>query len=220
MSAITLTGTQALGSFFGVVASSRSYLNLLYLLLAFPLGVAYFCFLTVGWSLGLGLLIVWIGLIVLLAVLLLSWLFATFERQQAIFLLGAEVQPMTQNQPVQEPNLWERLKAFLTNRVTWTGMVFLAVKFPLGVASFVLAVVGLSVSLACLLAPFYYRWDPPDLYWWLVDTLPEALLCSLLGAILLILTLHLLNGVAWVWKSLAVILLGQSRRDDATPQAA
>ena len=109
-----------------------------------------------------------------------------------------------------DESVWNRFVAFLSNRVTWTGMVFLLLKFPLGVASFIVAITSLSISVSCLLAPFYYRWNRPDFSFWVVDTLPEALLCSLIGAIFLILSLHLLNGLAWVWKGLSRMLLGQS----------
>jgi len=43
------SGTQ----FFGVAAREGTYLNIIYLLLAFPLGCAYFVFLVTGLSLGL-----------------------------------------------------------------------------------------------------------------------------------------------------------------------
>ena len=156
-------------------------------------------------------MIIWIGLIVLAVVLGGSWLFSAFERQQAIYLLGAEVSPMWPVANTGNESVWKRFVAFLGNRVTWTGMVFLLLKFPLGVASFVVAITSLSLSISLLLAPLYYRWDRPDLGFWVVDTLPEALLCSLIGALLLIVSLHLLNGLAWVWKGLSRVLLGQSR---------
>jgi len=44
--------------FFGVVADPQSYLNIFYLLLAFPLGIAYFVFLVTGISVGTGLIII------------------------------------------------------------------------------------------------------------------------------------------------------------------
>jgi hypothetical protein len=203
-----------LRSFFGVVTKGRSYLNILYLLLAFPLGIAYFIFLSFGWSFGLGTLIIWIGLFVLLAVLGLSWLLSAFERQQAIHLLGAEVEPMwpaaDETSELDQPRSnWDRFKDFLSNKVTWTGMVFLLLKFPLGIASFVAAVTALSVSFSFLLMPFFYRWDAASIGFWDVDTLPEALLCTILGALLLVVSLHLLNGLAWVWRGLSRALLGQ-----------
>ena len=46
--------------FFGVIAEPQSYINILYLLLAFPLGIAYFVFLVTGISVGAGLIIIWV----------------------------------------------------------------------------------------------------------------------------------------------------------------
>ena len=40
---------------FGPATERQTYLNLLYLLLSFPLGIAYFVFLTTGLSLGTGI---------------------------------------------------------------------------------------------------------------------------------------------------------------------
>src|SRR5438309_5628057 len=55
--------------FFGVVILPQTYLNLTYLLLAFPLGTAYFILLVTGFSLGLGLMVTLVGVPVLLATL-------------------------------------------------------------------------------------------------------------------------------------------------------
>jgi hypothetical protein len=41
--------TNILVKFFGVAARSQTYLNLLYLFLAFPLGLAYFIFLVTAY---------------------------------------------------------------------------------------------------------------------------------------------------------------------------
>ena len=139
-----------LGPFFGVVVRGRSYLNAVYNLLAFTLGVGYFVFLFVGLSLGFGLLIIWVGVIVLAGVLLLSWGLSAFERQQAILLLGATIGPMG-SKPADKSPAMAWMKAFLSNRVTWTGPMFLFLKFPLGLFSFVFAIgVGtVIVLLAC-----------------------------------------------------------------------
>lgn len=216
MTTTTLTPQRALSSFFGVAIKGRSYLNVLYLLLAFPLGIAYFVFLAVGWSVGLGTLIIWVGLFILLAVLGLSWLLSAFERQQAIHLLGVEVEPMWSERAERAHSRWGTFLSFFGQKVTWTGMLFLLLKFPLGVASFVVAVTTLSVSGSLLLAPMHYRWDTIHFLHWSIDTLPEALLCSLAGALLLLVSLHLMNGVAWVWKSLSRLLLGAAAAQAAS----
>src|SRR5436305_4202051 len=85
---------QAIIGFLKAPLTLRSYANLAYLLLAFPLGLAYFLFLVVGLSVGFGLAIVWVGVPILFLVLLGSWGLAALERQLALGLLGAEVPPM------------------------------------------------------------------------------------------------------------------------------
>src|SRR5581483_3357929 len=136
----------ALRRFAGAPFRLRTYTNLLYLLLAFPLGLAYFIFLAVGLTAGFGLTIVWIGLPILALVFAGSWAFAAFERQAAILLLGADVPPMTP-ETLPPPSLdtrtaWQRAGDFFANPVTWKGMGFLLLKLPLGLVSFA-AVVAL-----------------------------------------------------------------------------
>ncbi len=84
----------AITKIFGVFARPRSYATAFYCLIAFPLGTLYFIFLAVGLSLGLGLVLLWIGFLVLAFVLVASWGLAAFERQQAIVLLAAKIPPM------------------------------------------------------------------------------------------------------------------------------
>lgn len=197
---------------FGVVARPQTYGQAFYSLIAFPLGTLYFVFLAVGLSLGVGLVLVWIGFLILAFVLVASWGLAAFERQQAIHLLHAEVAPMKRPAATEE-DFGEQLKRYLTSPVTWKGPLFLLLKFPLGVISFVVMLTGFTLGGCLLLAPLYYRWSPPDFYLWSADTLPEALLCSLAGAVTLLISLHLGNAFGWIWRQLAELLLGGSTRE-------
>ena len=70
--------------FFTVAVRPRTYGNLLYLWLGFPLGLAYFIGLTVGISAGVPLTLIWIGLAILLVTFLAAWGAAGFERQLAM----------------------------------------------------------------------------------------------------------------------------------------
>ena len=83
--------------FFGVVANSQSYLNIVYLLLAFPLGTFYFVFLITGLSLGFGLIITLLGIPILLLVLGGSVVLCRFERSIANNLLKQDI-PAASNQ--------------------------------------------------------------------------------------------------------------------------
>jgi hypothetical protein len=213
--------TRALATVFGVLADRRPYLATLYLMLAMPLGTLYFTFLAVGVTAGIGLTIIWVGLGILLLVLLLGLAFSAFERQQAIWLLGGEVGPVWRG-PFGELGLKAKLKALLTNPVTWKGLLFLLLKFPLGLASFIFVVVAFSVSLAFLAAPIAYPYGSyeVDIPGFEVDSLPAALVVALVGFLLLVASLHAVNGFAWVWKRLSEVLLGNRTVEPAAAPVA
>lgn len=204
-----------LARFFGVAIEGRSYLNVLYLWLAFPLGLAYFVLLVTGFSVGIGLTIIWIGLAILFALMLAVWGLEGLERILAIGLLGAAV-------PVRLPapgavgfRPW--VKAVFKSSALWKGLAFLFIKFPLGLAGWIASVVSLSVSIAFALAPIAYWFGASmdlNLDGWIWDRYVDGplgmALMSITGFFMLFVTLHMHNGLAWLWKKLAEILLGGS----------
>lgn len=223
-----ITVPDVLMQLFGAPFRLRTYTNLLYLLLAFPLGVAYFVFLVAGLAAGFGLTIVWIGIPLLALVFAGSWAFAAFERQMAIHLLGAEVRPMI---PLILPapdgearSAWQRAGEFFGNPSTWKGMGFLFLKFPLGLVSFVAVVTMLATSAALLLAPVAWMWGGLEIdvdgLGFQVDSIGGVWFCALLGVGLLFLSLNLLNALALVWRGTATVLLGSDRFTAAAPPPA
>lgn len=193
---------------------ARSYTNLLYLLLAFPLGTAYFVFLATGLSLGTGLVITLLGLPIVGLTMLASWWLAALERKIAIGLLGAAVPPMGPTPFQSGKGFRHDIEEFLSNRVTWTGMLYLGLKFPLGIFSFVVTVTLIALSMSFVLVPFLYplsfvEWDGIMLWW--VDSPAEAALCFVLGLLFTYASLLLLNGLAAFWKLLSVWMLGSER---------
>ena len=203
----------ALDKFFGVFLYPQTYLNGLYLLLSFPLGLFYFVFLVVGLSAGIPLVIVWVGLLVLAAVLAAWWGFIVVERQLAIWLLREDI-PRRLRQGQTGKTTWQKVTAVLCNPVTWKGLLYLLIKFPLGTFSFVVWVSLISFSGALLLAPLYYHNYPitinltPSSGVWVISTLPQALLLCLAGFLILIISMHILNGLAWVSGRFARVMLG------------
>jgi len=199
--------TSGLKRFFGVVTNPQSYLNIGYLLLAFPLGTFYFVFLVTGLSLGFGLSITLLGIPLLGLVFGGSWALCRFERAAAITLLKVEI-PAGSSQP-ESKGLWSRVKVLLKDRVTWTGMFYLFLKFPLGVATFTIVVTLIAVTLALVAAPILYLYADIDLVIWYVDTLPEAFALTLIGVALLFISMHLMNGIAYVSGRIARVSLGK-----------
>jgi len=199
--------------FFNVVIKAQTYLNMLYLLLSFPLGIFYFVFLVTGLSLGFGLIITLLG-IPILAVMPIAWMGLGFiERWLATLLLPVDIAPLYK--PV-KGNTWTRYKSFISNPVTWKSLLFLFLKFPLGIFSFVVIVTLTSLSLAFIASPILVVLAklgtlPQDTFVIGQYTLdhPLLLICiALFGLLMSLLSLHAFNGIAFVNGLLAKLLLG------------
>jgi hypothetical protein len=104
----------------------------------------------------------------------------------------------------------------LKDRRTWTTLAYLLSMLPLGIAYFVVAVVGLSVSLSFIFAPLvelqsYYGWfgPPGDAAFtpeWLNSPWAMPLLV-LAGVLLLTLLMHLARGIGRLHALYAKALL-------------
>ncbi|NIS79364.1 MAG: hypothetical protein GTO14_03880 [Anaerolineales bacterium] len=207
--------TQSAGRFFGVMGSGQAYLNLLYLLTTFPLGIFYFVFLVTGLALGIPLVIIWLGIPILLLVGVAWWALASFERLMVIYWLKEDVPRMAY--PSKEgADVWTRFKAYFTNPVTWKSLVYLFLKFPLGIATFVVVVTLVSLTLAFLTMPITYPYLQDfqvgiflgtGLPAWEVDSMSDAMLAALIGLMLWPATLHVTNGLAWVHAKFARVML-------------
>jgi len=201
--------TDTVKQFFGVAARGQTYLNSIYLLLSFPLGTAYFVFLVTGLLLGLSLLIVWVGIPILLFMLAAWWVLVAFERQLAIWLLHVDIPPMSR-ETASGQSAWVRLKIHLRNPVTWKGLAYLFARFPLGVLSFVVSFTLIVLTGVLLFAPLTYT-DPAYqmyIFSWQIDTLNEAMICSILVLCVGLISMHVMNGLAFVSGRFAILMLG------------
>lgn len=127
-------------------------------------------------------------------------------------ILTAEIPFVPEGERVQ--GLWNQFKVLLKDRTTWTGMLYLFVKFLLGIATFTVAVALVSASLALISVPIAYQFvDINFVFWhvttWHVTTWQGTLIFTLLGIILPFVSLHLLNGLAHVSCRLARVSLGE-----------
>ncbi len=192
----------------------RTYLNLLYLILAFPLGLVYFITLVVGFAVGIPLLIIWVGALILALVFAIWWLFLIAERQLGIWLLGQHIAPMVR--PAEEgETLLRQLVALFGNPVTWKGLVFLLLKFPLGIASFILALFVLTFTATAVTSPLTYWFSEINFGLWQIDTLPEAVILALIGVLLAPLWVFVVNQAAAGFGWLAKWALGLQELDSS-----
>ena len=214
-----------MGNPLSVITRQQTYVNVLYLLLSFPLGIAYFVFLVTGLSVGFGLLVIWVGVPILALVLAGSWVLSRLEQETANRMLKLDIPPIafpSTSDPLSAGDArlsvtervfvrtWRQFKAHLSDRLTWTGMLYLFLKFPVGVASFVIVVTLAAVTASLLGAPFYY-WvgDGIDFGFWQVDELWEALILMLAGVPSLFISLHLFNATAYASGWIARVMLAK-----------
>lgn len=199
---------------------ARTWGSLAYVWLGFPLGLAWFIGLTVGLATGAALAIIWIGLVLLFVTFLAAWGAEGLERRLAIWLLGAQV-PQRRRHPDGPESLRAWTKSVFTRAPLWKGLLFLALRFPLGLAGWVVSVVSLAVSGGLLAAPFALAvGGSVDLGFWNPDTVAEALPISLVGLLLLIVTFHLHRAMGWLWARLAEQLLGGGEPEPAAGETA
>jgi hypothetical protein len=196
----------ALREFVKVAFEKQTYMNILYLLFSFPLGTAYFIFLVTGLSLGFGLLLIWIGIPVLVLVFLAWWEIASFERQLAIWLLGIDILPMSLK-PVHEKSILGRAIYRVKSPVTWKALLFLLVKFPLGVFSLVVLVFLVALTFGMLISPILYVIGNGS-----TNNFQEAVLVSLSGVFVGLASMHVLNLLAHIAGGFAKRMLGSSEK--------
>ena len=190
---------------FGAVLDLQTYRNLGYLVLAYPLGLFYFIFLTVGLSLGAGLLVIVIGAAILMGVFAAATQFLRLERGLLTRLLGAEIPAV--NRPASPPKLVEKIVFYLRQPSTWKGLAWLFLRFPMGVVSLVMVVGLVPASLMLLSVPLIYQVVPVQMWDGPVATLDQAMFFCGLGAILMLLTTHLINAWAGLYRIIGSRLL-------------
>lgn len=227
-----------LRSFVAAPVRPQTYLNLAYLVLSFPLGLAYVVLGTVGLVLGVGLSVVLVGIPLLAAVVAGALAVAGFERRLTSWLLAVDVPARTE---LSGDGSTEKLRALATEPGTYAPLLYLPLKFAVGTAAFLVVMNALVTGVALLSVPLHY--GEPGLYvglvtdrpvelhpalhfgWnrllvgveaavtveaWRVRTLSGALAAAGAGVLLLLLGLSVLNWLANVHGRLTVRLLSRT----------
>jgi hypothetical protein len=195
----------------------QTYKNILYLVLAFPLGLIYFVGLSVGVALGVGLLVLWIGLPILHGTLVAATIASKGEAALARTLGGVDnsvphLHPeldMSDGFVLPGDGFLDAVNRLLTSSSTWTSIRLVIAKFGFGVLSLIALTVSFAVSGGFLTAPLFY--DDPDVIIgvggividggyavgpWTIDTFPEALVAAGIGIVFFFGALSLLNNLA------------------------
>jgi uncharacterized membrane protein len=196
------SGRQRRPGFFSIAFDPRAYGGLLYALLALPIGIVYFTWVVTGVSLSAGLAVLIIGVPFTLLFIASVRVIALLEGRIVETLLGQRMPRRLPMEEVKVTGVWPRIRAMLTDRRTWSTMFYMVLQLPLGVAYFVIAVTGLSLSLGLVAAPFVEAvtgrkvmvMSPAiDRF---VDTPIGLGLMMALGFLLFFIMLHLMKGLS------------------------
>lgn len=226
-------GRQVVRSLVDPLISPDTYLAGLYLLLAIPIGTAYYfvvgfgAFLALVFSLVVGvtyyfvvgfesflvfvLSLIGFGLFFLLALVLFSHLLARFEQDLAERLLGVEI---TRPEPPQPTGgLIDTIKGYLDTRLTWGGFAFVWLKFWVGfLGVFLLIVLSSVFSLLTAAVSFGEMSGQP--VQWVATSGQDAVVALGIGFVTLLVVAHLLRALGYVFGRMAIHLLGAPANDE------
>lgn len=198
------------GKLFGVFVEPRAYGALLYMLFALVTGIIYFTWAVTGLSLSAGFLVLVIGLPFIGVFLLSIRGIALVEGRIVEALLGVRMprRPLFSQKHL---GLWQRFKALLGDRITWTALLYMIVMLPLGIIYFTVFIVMMAFALRLIGSPIFdLFFEIPvimidNIAFYLPDwTVPFAMIAGILW---LILTLHLAKLVARMQGAIARALL-------------
>lgn len=180
--------------FFGVIADPRAYAAYFYMLFSLVTGVFFFTWAVTGVALSLGLSLMIIGLPFFLFFLASVRAIAYVEGRLVEALIG-ERMPRRPHQARIEGGIFRRALHWVADPHTWSTIVYMFLKLPIGVLSFSIFITATALSIGLLLYPLmqlvyphpfinagsYHYWVP----------LPGQLAMSLLGFLGIFITLHL-----------------------------
>jgi uncharacterized membrane protein len=189
-----------LGRFFGVYADSRAWSALFFMLLSVATGIFYFTVAVAGLSLSAGLAILIFGVPFFLLFVGLTRVLSLVEGRIVEGLLGVRM-PRRPLRSTQGLTIGARIREMLTDRRTWTTILYMLLMLPLGIAYFTAAIVGVVLSLGAIAAPVIAALHgagltDADVQWnGIVLTWPMALPFAVGGVLLLTAVLHAARAI-------------------------
>ena len=202
-----------LGRFFGVFRDTRAWGALFYLILSLVTGVFYFTVAVTGLTMSVGLAVLIVGVPFFLLFIGLTRVLSLAEGRLVESLLGER---MPRRPLARTPGtLWERIRDMLTDWRTWTTLLYMGLQLPLGIAYFVLAILGLSIGLALIGLPVTALFSHGDVIVGNFEGVQltadlgglEFVLFPVLGVLVITALLHAARGIGKLHGRLAKALL-------------
>ncbi len=202
---------QASVPFFGILWNLKAYTSLFYMLTSIVTGIFAFTWVSTGLSLSVGLAVLIIGVPFFLFLMTTTRVLALAEGRLVEAMLDVRMPRRARLMP-QGDGLFAKAKALLKDRTTWLSLLYLALKLPIGLITFTVFTVLLSLTGGFIAAPFgHWIFGIPVVNSWeghefAVGT-PGLILMLLLGLLGFVVVLHLARGAGKLLGSLAKLML-------------
>jgi hypothetical protein len=196
--------------FFSVLGEKQTYLNLVYILFAFPLSIVYFSLSITGLSLSFGLLIIVAGFFIFIGTLIMIQGFRWLDIQLTRIFLGMTI--TIEKEGPQEPGFSNFLQSLFGTGSTWKSFIFyLLIKFPMDTVIWTVTIAFIAVTLDLLLAPVLYNefLYNDDFANFLVRFFGDVYVLPFLGIIWGLISLHVIRGLAWVCREINQVFLSE-----------
>lgn len=196
--------------FFGIYTDSRAWGAFLYLLFSLATGIIYFTWAVTGISLSASLMILIIGLPVAGLFILSVRGIGLVEGLIVEALLGVRM-PRRRLFFQKDTGWWKNFKAMVSDRHTWSSLVYMILQLPLGIIYFTVLVTLISLSLFGIVVPILQlSFDLPvyninDISYYLADWMVPLVVIA--GIMLATLTMHLAKFLGRQHGALAKAML-------------
>jgi len=190
----------------------RAYSSVFFMLLGLATGIVYFTTAIVGIAVSAGRAFLIVGFPFFLAFIGIARVISLGEGRLLEAMTGERMPRRRPVHPGPAQSLWARIVAMLKDARTWTTLVYFILMLPLGIAYFVVAVVGLFVGIACIVAPIVGILGHFDLTHatiepaWLA-TPPVVVAMAFIGVVVLTTFMHVARGIGRLHARVAKRLL-------------
>ena len=186
----------------GDANASSALTRAIYHGLSLPLSIMYLMVSLIGFALGVGLSVLWIGLPMLVATFWFFGYIAQLERWLNEALLGV---PIPYTPRPMRGGVIARLSAYMRAPMTWWAGFYIIVKIPFALLSSLSLLALFGSALILIAAPLILALGGSviTLDDWKLTTPTEAAVATVIGLALLWITGLLSNGLARIWARFA-----------------
>ncbi|WP_228011116.1 sensor histidine kinase [Nonomuraea phyllanthi] len=196
----------------GVLVDPMTWRAAPYLAVTGALGFGWFVVLSVALPVSLTLTVVWVGVPLTMAAILMWRGGAMLERRLMHAALGVRIADPYRPRP--ERGLGAHLRWLLADSATWQDLGYLLMLLPLGLVETAVSLVVWTTSAMLIIQPILMSLWVAGVHSDLtIDSWAGSFVAAAFGLLVLVMAAYLVRGMAWLHGTLATVLLGGSQEE-------